>query len=352
MKILLIHHLDLDGISILVLARHFNDQVPEYKRFTQMIGLDYEFELEPKNCELIESFECVVFADITPGLEYYEKLISLGILVFVFDHHEGSLYLKGRPGVFHDTARCGSKIFFEDWYQFPRVKQVVSQYVELVNAYDIWLETSPLFSEAQNLNRVMYKYAFWSIDEVGERYYRFINSTLKKFEKASEWFWTGEESRFIDEAIKKEDECYADAIKKLKVRRDNHGHLFGISILSAKISIVAHRLLTQTTLGDQLSYLIFINSYKTEWGKLSGRCRKGKFLVNRLKALNGHPEAAGGDGLTDAEARELYSNPNLCLSLEGDEGDSLFGEAEPVEISWKPKTEALFPSYSIQYTRK
>jgi len=352
-KRILVHHLDLDGLGILVLTRYFNDTASEDKHFDQTVGLDYEFELDPKTCELLESFEEIVFADITPGKEYYDRLISLRKRVVICDHHESSLWLVGRPDVFHDQTRSGTKVFFEEWYHLPRVKKIVSQFVDLVSTYDLWQENSHLWIEAQNLNRVFYKYALWNIEEVGEKFYRFIGATLKKFDKAAEWFWTTEESRFISEVLNKEQDSYSEALKKIKFRRDNHGHQFGISVLSAKISIVSHTILTKTTLGDQLSYLIFINSYKPEWGKLSGRCRKGKFQVNRLKALNGHPEAAGGDGLTDQEAHELYDNDNLCLSLKEDEGDSLFAEAQPVELSWKPTIEGLFPPKdTVQYLRK
>jgi oligoribonuclease NrnB/cAMP/cGMP phosphodiesterase (DHH superfamily) len=326
-------HIDGDGLGAALIATYFND-------FDKIIHLDYGFEINEEKTRLIESFDEIYFCDITPNEAYYNRLKELGKSVTIYDHHDGenTQYLRGLPGVHFDPKRCGTEILFDVRYRSRyRVKPIIQEYVTLVSVYDLWKWDHPLWEEAISLTRVLYGYKIWGVEDTTDSFYRYTRTVLKKFEKLTNWRWTEEELGFIAATKTREDEALRDAIRSIVFRKDDFGRTFGVFQLGAKISLTCHRFLRHTTLGRDLDYLLVINTFKGMNGKLSGRCLDGRFKVNELRVLNGHPEAAGGT-ITVAQAEAFYKG-TFGLSHKDDPDDSLLDEffvpAQKIELNYE-----------------
>ena len=319
---------DLDGISAGLIGEHFGS-------FDKIVFMDYDFELEPENQALLESFDEIVIADLSVNREYWDKLLSMGKKLRCYDHHDSSSWLTEYPEqAVHDQKRSGAEILFDEHFSRKgRFKAIVREFITLVATYDLWKDEDPLFPEAQNLSRVLFGYRFWNEPNIRDAYFRFFDNTIKKLERFEHWSWTSEETAMIERAKVREQDEFNTALRIMRFRKDTQGRTFGVYHAGAKISIVCYRIFKETSLGEQLDYIICCNDFKDGWGKLSGRSKKGGFAVNSLKALDGHEPAAGGY-ITYEEAKMLYADP-WCLRHDSEEGDDLLAPTEEISIRWR-----------------
>lgn len=296
MKAILVSHVDHDGLAPGLLAEFFK------LSFDKIVHWDYGFELIPESTALLESFDSIVMTDLSCSEEYYNKLISMGKTVEIYDHHDSSSWIKDKPNCVHDQTRSGTKIFFEEYLckRVSRLRPIVAEYVELVHTYDTWQKNSPLWPEALNLQRVLFKYALWGIPDPRTSFDRFFTATQRKLQMQDYWSWNSTELRYIQEAKAREEEVYRSAVKQLSFRHDSKGKTFAVFSAGGKISFVADRLLREDNI--PVDYLIIVQTYKGISGKLSGRSLDERFDCTTLAPLNGHKGAAGGTiEKTDAE---------------------------------------------------
>lgn len=315
MKRLLIHHVDLDGLGILVLERVYHDKLG----FDFTVALDYDFENNPETTALIESFDEIVIADLSSSQEYFLRLTrDLKKKVTVYDHHASSAYLDDYRGNIHDESRCGTRIFFEE-YVVPRVKrlpQVAYDFVDRVDTYDRWQIESSIWEEALSLNRVLYGTMDYTRKEVVPSAEPFLRIETRKLRESSEWSWTPTEVQVIDRAVEAEDKRFFQAKRSLSQRRDKKGNIFGVFSLPGKISIVCSRILRDEKF-EHLDYVVVVNSYGGINGNISVRSAKG-FDCTQLGPVNGHLAAAGG-ALSPEDAELFLKDPARCLSYKEDQ---------------------------------
>lgn len=285
---LLITHIDSDGLGAGILAEHFSLQ------FDKIVYWDYAFELVPENDELMKKCSSIVLVDLSFSEEYYNSIIAQGIIVEIYDHHESSKWINGKENCVHDLTRSGTKIFFEEYVSkfVSRFRPVVYEFVNLVHTYDTWEKESPLWKEALNLQRVLYKYAAWDIPDKRTAYDRFFTAVQRKFEGQEYWSWNSTEIRYIQEAISREDEVYRAALSQLQYRIDSKGNKFAIFTAGGKISFVCDRLLREDKI--DVKYVVCLNSYKGLNGKLSFRSLPEVFDCTTIGVANGHIGASGG----------------------------------------------------------
>jgi oligoribonuclease NrnB/cAMP/cGMP phosphodiesterase (DHH superfamily) len=308
MKIL-VSHIDLDGLGPVVMEMLYRKQLG----FDGVINFDYGWEEDMSLVGKLSQYNEVVFADMSLSKMQYDWWETTGVKTQVFDHHETAKPLIGLPGCVIDTERCGTKIFWDEYVK-PRIgryRPIVDDFVDLINTYDLWQLDSPLWEKALDLNRVMYKYACWNAERFCDKHDRFITSILRKLGNDREFTFTPTELRYIDESRAKEEDAFKRARDTLKIRHDHWGRKFGVFLAWGKISITASRLLYE---GDtDFDYVIAVQDYRDEFGKLSIRSRRGgDFLCTDLGIFNGHVEASGCS-VTPEQAKIFYEDDRLCF---------------------------------------
>lgn len=304
---LLITDLDLDGTATLVLQRYF--EIP----YDSVQALDYGWEKDEDKLRQAAKYEIIHMVDKSVEEDEYQFLIDQGCEVWIFDHHGTSEWLKGKPHVFHDQTRCGTKIFFDDFI-FPvvkRTKQIVTQFVTLVDTYDLWKKDSELWEEAQNLNRILYRMYLWGESEQMRKVERFVNQQVQKLSKANTWFWLRNEQENIREAHEQEERVYREVTSIMNGRLDTKGRRFLISKASSKISITCSRILEEV---PEAYYIIIVNTYGGLNGRVSFRTQREDFnLPQELCYAKGHPAAAGGE-MTPEEVQALLEGRIWCIA--------------------------------------
>jgi len=306
-----IFHIDLDGIGAAVLEKLYHKQLG----FDKVYYVDYGWEEDHELLiELSTKYKELVLADMSCTKLQFDWWVTTGIDVQVYDHHETAKELKGMPGCIIDDTRSGTEIFFYEYvcHRIDRFRPIVKDFVNLVRTYDLWQLDSPLWSKALDLNRVLFKYACWNASEFEYKHERFFNSMLRKLSNEKEFTFNATEQRYIEESKEKENEAYQRALETLKIRKDHWGRTFGVFLAWGKISITASRLLYETPELSKLDYIIAVQDYNKEYGKLSIRARRGgDFYCTDLGLFSGHIEASGCT-ITPTQALHLY-NQDVCF---------------------------------------
>jgi oligoribonuclease NrnB/cAMP/cGMP phosphodiesterase (DHH superfamily) len=309
---LLCVHSDLDGIANVVLAQYFD--LP----FDKIVSYDYDHFDKPDKLQVFFESDNIIFSDISPTLDLYDRLISIGKTVRIFDHHESSLWIKDRPGCVHDNFRSGTKIFFEEYVlrsiQVPRIRVVIREFVEIVSVYDLWQIDSPLRSVSEDLQRVFVKMGNWDLDDNLLRHDRFVTSMLRHLQNDEHFGWNNVELMHIRNAKISEDKAYNEALAMLQIRKDNENRKFGVLSMWGKISMVCHRLLNVDRM--DVSYIVVAQKFHNVWGKMSFRSREGEFDLMDLAGVAGHKSSAGAE-LTPEDAHR-FLDENLCFKYKKD----------------------------------
>lgn len=276
---------DLDGVSYVVFIRLFD--IPH----DSIVIEDYTHVETDNFSDYIAGFDEIFYVDYAPDKVFYERLISEGKTVWVFDHHDRSLELEG-DHIYVDLEECGTSLFWENYVKPNYVveeKPIYQQFVDLVKTYDLWKQDSPLWEEAKALNSVCYslhdyraKSAIWS-------FYPYYDAQERKLRHWQEWDWTLPEKQAAQKAIDRENEMFEEAEKNLQFRTDTRDVPFGVTQIPSKISLVASRLLEKYS--EKMQYIILVNTFKGISGKCSARS-KG-FPCRSLQLPDGHEEAAG-----------------------------------------------------------
>jgi len=296
MNILLTHYIDLDGIAPIILSKYFELPIDQY------IPVIYGEEKNDDEKYIVEDYKgkdnIIFITDFSISVSFFNYIKCNFKNYFIFDHHEMSLELPSDDNIYVDISKSGTLLFYE-WLIKDKKKtipEIVKHFVDLINIYDTWNKGSPLWEEAQNLNRVLWKCTDYEAKEkTWQKFMPFIHLQLSKFEKGGDWYWTDYEHNIIQEGIAKEQEELLNAEQNMKIRIDNRGNKFILYYGSSRVSIVCSKLLEKY---DDIVYIININTFqggnkKAVNGKVSVRAREG-FDVNNLHNIHGHKQAGGG----------------------------------------------------------
>jgi len=300
--LLISHNIDLDGVGSLILSKYYNFAIDKF----HLISYDDEFDEDGKPT-FPTNYKNLILTDFSPYGDFYNYIIKHFDSYKIFDHHEPSLQLTDDPNCFIDMKRSGTKLFYDYITKKKRVPIKVKQMVTLIDTYDLWKKTDPLWEEAQNLNRVLWESI--SYNKTGwHKYESFIDRQLFKLkeEKSKEFYFDDYELMLIQQAIQKETTQFRIAEERMQKRVDEKGFSFLIYEGKSKISLVCSMLLEKYT---DISYVINVNTFakfKEEInGKLSVRARD-PFNVNNFEIINGHV-LAGGGSMHPQQATELLN---------------------------------------------
>jgi len=297
-KALFISHIDCDGSIPIALNRFFQIN------YSKEIMTNYGEELE--NSDLSSGlYETVVYTDFSPNDRAKEIIKEKGIKCLVIDHHESvkepmEEFTKSYPNAEYifDNEKCGTKLYYE-WLKSQGYEgNKVSDYiVELTDTYDLYKKGSPLFSEADKLNRLLYSSAKWYIlksnptDRISA-YETFINSMVWKTQNMNDFKFVAWETEKIQGDINKENEIFENLIrnasKEISTRKDSQGRYFCVFSCKSKVSAIASRILEKY---KKLDYCVIVNDYDQDEPKISLRSRE--FDLLNLNHASGHSNACG-----------------------------------------------------------
>lgn len=297
MKKLLITHSDLDAVGCVVVFKYYNQE------FDKIISMNYnEYENEIFKYDNLKKYDEIIYADFSPDIKSLEVIIENKIKTTIFDHHE-SFYndiwnsdAKYKDCEFitywYDKNKCGTKIVY-DKLSGKRKPKALNTLVTLVDTYDLWKSDDDLFPWAQDVNRLMWKYANYAVQGYG-KILKPIIEFLKKVEGFHDFFFTKNEQDMINDVKKKEKKVYFNACRKLLIRTDSKGHKFGITKCDSKISITLFNILKTR---KDLDYIIGINTFlENRTGELKLSIRSlDNFNCLRLKYAKGHEKASGSE---------------------------------------------------------
>lgn len=288
---------DLDGIQPYILNKFFEIN------FTDSISTNYGelLELEPiKN----NNYQNVIYVDFTPSESIRKVIEEKQMNVLILDHHlavkeEIEEWCKSYPKVEYifDNDRCGTKIYYDylmkNGYK-DKTNSVVEYIVNLTNTYDLYRQNDELWSEADQLNRLLYSSGkFYIKDDRFKCFEFFINNMLWKMQNADHFFFNSLEQSKINADISKENQLFEglvnNAPKEISTRKDEKGLYFAIFHCNSKISAICNRLLAKY---KKLTYVICINNYDKENPKISLRSREDFNLLS-LSFCKGHEQACG-----------------------------------------------------------
>jgi oligoribonuclease NrnB/cAMP/cGMP phosphodiesterase (DHH superfamily) len=261
MKIL-ISHSDLDGCVARVLANYL--KCNDFYDFSKFYHFDYKNEQVIYDTVVGDtSIKEIIFTDFSPSVELYKYCEKNRIRVQIFDHHatafykfcdgDGNLLIKN---FVYDNNRCGSKIFYEDFFQkYVESSEYLDYFINLVNVYDLWKEDDLLWEEANNLQRVF----TGMIDyRAVDKYYKFVNMQLQKMRVSKTFEFLPYEKGLIEYAINKENAILETARSLVEYRNDSSGIPYLYVQLTSKISFVAHNLLKDN---PEYKYIVIRNLY-------------------------------------------------------------------------------------------
>ena len=312
MQTLLHSHIDLDATGSIISSKLHNIN------YDDILMTDYSWQEEKEILEYIKTFDKIIFTDMSPTEEFFHELISLNKYVEIYDHHTSSAWCANlskseKYKIFHDEKRSGSKLFFEEYIlkQFPRVKKSERYVIELIDTYDLWKKKSPLWEEAQNFTRVLFKMLDWNTSGYAS-FEKFIDQQVKKIRRLPEWRWLDGELKYIEQALERERIALEEAEARLQKRVDSKGVLFGTYHLGGKISITATKILENHS---DLKYLIIQNSFRGLNSSISFRSRDEKeFNCLDLYLAHGHKEAAGSEFENNTKAKQFLEGDIYCLA--------------------------------------
>ena len=169
----------------------------------------------------------------------------------------------------------------------------------------MWQKDSPLWEQAQNLNRLLWKIPNWSKKDNPLEFHKyFINGQLWKLQNMQNFSFNRFELEKINADIKAEQELLAEFLngkRKIKTRKDKQGHYFSVITLDKKISAICSLLLEKYR---KLDYILCINNFDPDSPKVSIRSKEHINVLD-FNGVRGHPQAGGVENVT----------PELCEAI-------------------------------------
>lgn len=290
---------DLDGIGSRIVYHYYIE--PLVKR--GFITNSSQRDMSDFNQDYSDKSDVILFTDIAPTVELYNKLISEGKEVIICDHHDTSYRDLQECNIpeenyFYSTTDCGCMILFKNCSQERRIQKCVFQFVELVNTYDTWQENSSLWPEAKKLNNTLWGSINWFDDKSDtDRANTFIERQLLKFSKGKYFYFTNYEEELHQKAFLKEKSNLSEAKRTLSIREDNSLNKYGYFECNSKLSFVASTLLKEYPYLDYIcGYSTFSSKVKNEpTTNVSLRSREpfDVSLIAKKYGGGGHPQASG-----------------------------------------------------------
>lgn len=300
-KISLITDSDLDGTGACIVYKEYIEPIAQTSSIVQTGKRD----MSELNWDYINDADIIIFTDIAPTLDTYNKLKGLNKDIWIFDHHVSSydiLHNHVTNNYYFTTSKCGTKILFDSIREGQRIKRVIAQFVELVNTYDTWDENSILWKEAKDLHNIKSGYInyFKEYDSEYDKNLVFIDRQLEKFVNSKQYYFSEYEKGLAVKGLQRERDNYEFAKKKMSIRKDDSGNRYAYIEASSKISLICNTLLKEFV--DKIDYIIAHSTFEeTKENKPNGKVSlrsQGNFDVTIIAEKwkgGGHKNSSGAE---------------------------------------------------------
>jgi len=316
-RVLVQTHNDLDSSGGIIFGKRYADALNNPDVWMSGYGeIDYKYD-ELKN------YNVIIYTDFSPDEKSRRIIQENNIKCYILDHHiavfeELSAWLKEYPTVeytFSET-QSGTEIFY-NWLKLNlniETNNVIDEFVQLVTTYDTWQKQSSLWTQAQNLNRLLYKVLDYKVQGNDLRKYKlFISMMNHKFDFADSFEFNKIELVKIQQDINRENELFEDIIsspgKTIKTRKDEKGRFFAIIKCNSKVSAICNRLLEKY---KKLDYVIALNAFNRDKPGTSLRSKE-HFNLLELERVKGHEGAAGLCETTMEDHENIWSGTVYSL---------------------------------------
>ncbi len=189
MKIYHLSHTDLDGYSCQFVVNFYFKNVRFYNsNYGKEIVENFNIILN--DIEKDQNFDkaIILITDLNLTLNQCKEFDKIckekNIKIFLFDHHQsGEECMQKYSWYLLDSKRCATKIVYDFFSKICFKNTRISNFVDVVNAIDIWLNDDKnfelgkvflgLIANAKEINRVMFKeaqilYMFFLLDRASE----------------------------------------------------------------------------------------------------------------------------------------------------------------------------------------
>jgi len=169
-KLLISTHCDLDAIGVVVLSRYVSEKLKEVYDDYEIWFNDYtDYDKGVYPYERLKEFSEIWYFDFTPN-EKARNIIKENMLpCTIGDHHEGikneiDTWDYSKKQYVFNNEQSGAKIYYNFLLSNSVIKEtpILTEFIERVSVYDLYSKKDPLWVEAQNLNRLLYKCVTWS----------------------------------------------------------------------------------------------------------------------------------------------------------------------------------------------
>ncbi len=248
---LLVTHIDLDGISPIILL-HLTERKFAYHAI-EINEVEKTFE-ELFKTDLTQ-YEHLYIVDLTLSESVYEKLATLPIPVFVFDHHATHLFATKYPfATIHvemsGRLTCGTELFYLYLKKkYPQLKaDSIAQYVDIVRQLDTYT-----FEDKQLALNVDMIRSMLGRDD-------FIKSIVKRLKKNEKEFTLTAFEKRMTKLQEKEKERYLERkeknMKKYRIKEKPCGVVFAEKYKSELGDYLSHKY-------PELDFIIIFDASKS-----------------------------------------------------------------------------------------
>ena len=319
-------HTDLDGYSCQVVAKNYFKDITFYNS-------GYGPEIDEKIKAIIKSIflsgarkSMILITDLNLTLEQakfitkeIEKLPN-EVELLLLDHHKSGEDVANRYPWYHlDVKRSATKITYDYFAKKFGAKKELEQYVEIVDAVDIWqtehveFETGKILmatvSAAREINKVMFPkeqshYIFSIIDQCKDFYAQenahiMIDKNIHPIKKA---FFYDDEDNTLDNLV-------SNYIVKLLSHNKERmtvtykGHKGILTYNVGNVSVIGNNFLVKN---PEYEFFMDVTNRRTISLRADGKIDVSK-MANTIGNGGGHANAAGGL-LTEYKDSFIYDN--------------------------------------------
>lgn len=321
---------DLDGTGCRIVFEHY------LKNYTNFVIKQTTVKDVNDLLALTEiSNSLILFSDLVPDVEQYQRLSQNNNIIYLFDHHQTSYdRLKdiALENYYYSTEYCATKVVYDFFSKGKRINKCLHEFVELVNVYDTWQEDDDRFFTALGINSILWREVASRKNKLVAEYYgmdEFVRRQLKKIVSFTQegYILFDDEQKYIQEKRAKIIDTADKIQNKLTIFTDSAGLKYGYFEMPSMISILASLILKNL---PELDYLIAQNTYKVEGAppgvkRFSIRSKRDNLDVSKIAiALNklgsgtgdggGHQKAAGFN-MTDLNVLEQIRTGNLQYTI-------------------------------------
>jgi hypothetical protein len=261
-KILHITHNDLDGAGCgIIIKKIYNN--------ADIMYLDYK-EVDNFIIENYKDYHRVIITDVTPSKDTIE-LLTNKVNLLVIDHHKTSTHLLNKNYAIIDMNKCATLLTYEWALTIDKKVEIYSQFVKLVNDYDLWKNE---FAKSRDLNILFTTLGLEKFTA------RFLNNGSIEFDKC--------EATLIEVEKESLNIAFEEALINHRVYNDRWNNIFCLTFTERYNSEIGDFLLHKVN----VDYILMINAKKS---KVSLRS-KGNFDVSEIAVKfggGGHKNAAG-----------------------------------------------------------